>query len=587
MTQVNVMTGAPPFNDFDNERYDQPQRRSVDLSMGYQKGKWDLSGGINYLRNDQAGYREGDVFTVLNSVKTSYPSVGERSFKRYNYGRRLNVAYVASDKNRYDFSLYRGYRFQSRVADLLYSNSKSNVFTGSLINSFVYFNENTQEKNGVFDLYAVSASNRLKENVSLDQSLQYEGAQLEGLTTNTNFSYPGLREIYQETINPSANPLSAYRYKLDLTIKKEKSSFLVGYQFRYDIQKGNFEYRYRNIGGTDFLIDPLFTNKLVLQNNIHGGYFQFNGAASNLNYQVGLRAEHMNRRLSFQGSNGERLRLLNLFPSYRFDYALSEKTHLKHSFSRRIKRTNNYELNPFPEREHSETLEKGDPSLLPELSALWELGIEKKLKKGVLSFSVYHQRIKNPIQRVNNVFNDSILNRIYTNAGLAKQTGVEFNFLYRVGKRWQISVGGNTYRYDIKGSLFNSSLPFSNGSWVYVLNSTQTITLPSNWFVQLGINYLSLRATAQGEDGAFFTPNLSVKKSSTNNRWNFQINWLYMDGGLGISNRQRITTKGADFYTTTNYIYEPDQLQFSVGFNLSRKNRKIALPQSEMAEKEF
>jgi outer membrane receptor protein involved in Fe transport len=341
------------------------------------------------------------------------------------------------------------------------------------------------------------------------------------------------------------------------------------------------------LGSSNFSIDPLFTNTLVLQNNIHAGYVQVNGTVSKLAYQAGLRAEHMNRRLNFKGTGGEKLQLLNLFPSYRFDYAVNDKLHIKQSFARRIKRTNNYELNPFPEREHSETLEKGDPSLLPELSALWELGIEQKLQKGTFSVSIYHQRIKNPIQRVNNVFNDTILNRIYTNAGVAKQTGAEFNFLYRVGRIWQISLGGNAYRYDIKGSLFNSSLPFTNGSWVFVINSTQTFTLPSNWLIQMGVNYLSLRATAQGEDGAFFTPNLSVKKTSTNGRWNYQLNWLYIDGGLGISNRQRITTRGINFYTTTNYIYEPDQLQLALGFNLSRKNRKIALPQSEMAEKEF
>jgi len=60
-----------------------------------------------------------------------------------------------------------------------------------------------------------------------------------------------------------------------------------------------------------------------------------------------------------------------------------------------------------------------------------------------------------------------------------------------------------------------------------------------------------------------------------------------MDAGLGIANRQRITTRGIDFFSTTNYIYEPDQLQFSVGFNLSKRNRKLNLPASEMAEKEF
>jgi hypothetical protein len=56
---------------------------------------------------------------------------------------------------------------------------------------------------------------------------------------------------------------------------------------------------------------------------------------------------------------------------------------------------------------------------------------------------------------------------------------------------------------------------------------------------------------------------------------------------LGISNRQRISTTGADFRTTTLYIYEPDQIQLSATYQLSRKNRKLNLPQSEMAEKEF
>ena len=315
---------------------------------------------------------------------------------------------------------------------------------------------------------------------------------------------------------------------------------------------------------------------------------QYGNAKGRLSYQAGLRAEQMLRNLSFSDNvPGNRLPLLNLFPSYLIRYALAEKVVLKQSFTRRIKRTNNFELNPVPEREHSETLEQGDPALLPALTGIWELGVEHKLSKGSFSMSLYHQRTKNPIQRVNKVYNDTILGRIFTNAGLARQTGAEANLTYRISKAWQMIVGGNVYKYDIRGSLFNGSLPFSNNSWVYSINATQSFALKANWQLQFSVNYLSLRATAQGEDGAFLTPNFSVKKTSKDNRWSFQAQWLFMDMGLGISNIQRITTWGKDFYTTTNYIYEPDQLQFSVGFNLSKKNRKISLPQSEMAEKEF
>ena len=587
MVQSNIMLGAPPFNDFDNQRYTSPQRHAADISVGYQKGKFDFSSGVNYLRNDIAGYREGNVNTTIGNVYTSFPSNGERSYKRYNFGGRLSAGLQLDSRNRLEAALYSGKKYQTRVADLLYNNSRKNMLTGAQ-SSFDYFNKNTAEKQGRFTLASLGSSHQLSKATQLSFSLQYEGADLESLTTNQNLSYPGLKTMIQETINPSKNPLHAYRFKADLTDKKGSRTWQAGYQFRYDEQLGDFLYRYKNLGMQEFAKDPFFSSQVNVRNNIHAGYLQYGNAKGRLSYQAGLRAEHMLRNLSFSDNvPGNRLPLLNLFPSYLIRYALKENLAIKQSFTRRIKRTTNFELNPFPEREHSETLEQGDPALLPELTGIWELGVEHKLSKGSFSMSVYHQRTKNPIQRVNKVFNDTILGRIFTNAGLAKQTGVEANLTYRVGKVWQMIIGGNIYKYDIRGSLFNGSLPFSNNSWVYSINATQSLSLKANWQLQFSVNYLSLRATAQGEDGAFLTPNFSVKKTSKDNRWNFQAQWLFMDAGLGISNIQRITTRGSNFYTTTNYVYEPDQVQLSLGFNLIKKNRKISLPQSEMAEKEF
>ena len=587
MVQSNIMLGAPPFNDFDNQRYTSPQRHAADVSLGYQKGKLELSSGFNYLRNDMAGYREGDVNTTIGNRFTSFPSNGERSFKRYNVGGRFAAAMQLDARNRVEASVYMGKKYQTRVADLLYNISRKNMLTGAQ-SSFDYFNKNTAEKQGRFTLASLGSSHQISKATQLSFSFQYEGASLESLTTNQNLSYPGLKQMIQETINPSKNPLHAYRLKADLTDKKGSRVWQTGYQFRYDEQLGDFLYRYKNLGMQEFAKDPFFSSQVAVRNNIHAGYVQYSNAKGRLSYQAGLRAEQMLRNLSFSDNvPGNRLPLLNLFPYYLFRYTLAENVVIKQSFTRRIKRTNNFELNPFPEREHSETLEQGDPALLPELTGIWELGVEHKLSKGSFSMSLYHQRTKNPIQRVNKVFNDTILGRIFTNAGLARQTGAEANFTYRISKAWQMIVGGNVYKYDIRGSLFNGSLPFSNNSWVYSINATQSLALKANWQLQFNVNYLSLRATAQGEDGAFFTPNFSVKKTSKDNRWSFQAQWLFMDMGLGISNIQRITTWGKDFYTTTNYIYEPDQLQFSVGFNLAKKNRKISLPQSEMAEKEF
>ena len=219
------------------------------------------------------------------------------------------------------------------------------------------------------------------------------------------------------------------------------------------------------------------------------------------------------------------------------------------------------------------------------LVAVGGLGVAQYQQQGAAG--KYNQSVQNPIQRVNKVFNDSILNRVFTNAGMARQIGIESNFNCTINNWWTMAIGGNVYQYSVTGKIFNGLIEVSNSSWVYSFTNTQSFTLPKNWSMQLSINYLSQKVTAQGEDSRFLTPHFTVKKLSADKKWSFQMQWLNIDAGLKQSNRQRITTYGKDFYTTTNYIYETDQFQFSMGYSLAKKNRKINLPNSEMAEKEF
>lgn len=585
MIQSNTMGGAPPFQDFNNRR--NPQRYGMDLTAGYRQNKWDVNGGINYLRNDIAGFREGDVFTIINKTKTSFPSMGERSFNRYNYGFRFTAAYQINKLNVISAGFYRGEKYQSRVADILYNNSRKDLLTGATTR-FSYFNENDQRKKGIFTLANIDYTHEFINKSKLVFSALYEGADLNGNIYNNNIRSVGSRDTLQYTNNLYVNPLNAYRFKVDYSKKKGTGNFGMGYQYRYDSQQGSFKYLTKILGTNSFLTDPLFSSDVNVSNNIHAIYFQYTGVYGKLNYTTGIRMEQLDRDLSFsKNTTNKKLSLLNIFPNFQIKTGIWEKGILRSGFSRRIKRNNNFELNPFPEREHSETLEQGDSELLPELIGTYELGLENTFLNGTFSASIYHQTILNPIQRVNKVFNDTILNRVYTNAGRATQIGVEANYTHQLTKWWSSILGGNIYQYAIEGKIFNNSVPINNKSWVYSINSTQSFSLPKNWSVQFSVNYLSVRATAQGEDGRFLTPYFSIRKTSTDKQWNFQMQWLNIDLGFDQSNRQRITTFGSNFYTTTNYIYEVNQLQFSVGYNLSKKNRKINLPVSEMGEKEF
>ena len=582
---ANIMGGLPAINNYNNGR--NSVRMSGDITIGFKKNKWDLNGGINFLRNDVSGFREGNVYTIINDTITKFPSKGERSFRRYNYGVRLAATFTIDKQNSISAGFYTGYKHQDREADLNYTNTKSIASTGQLINSNNYYDANNQARNGTFTLLNLDYTHTFNNKGNLTASLLYEGADLNGGTTNNNLTSSFSNDTIQFTKTIYNNPLNGYRLKLDYLKKIGIGTLETGYQFRYDTQNGNFDYYLKDPGTNNFILEPSFSSAVKVNNIIHSIYAQYSVQHSKWYYSAGLRYETAERRLWFAGILQPDLSLNNLFPSTQIKYAASNQWKWKAGVGKRVKRTTNTELSPFPEREHSETLERGDPSLLPEFVTLAEIGTEYNFHKGSWYSTLYYQHTDNIIQRLNNIYNDTILNRIYTNASKAIQYGLETGLTLNPTNWWQFLAGINVFESNISGVVFNGTVAVNNSKFAYTINTTQTFKFPAKWTAQLGVSYLSLRPTAQGEDGAFLSPNLSVKKTTKNNNWTFQVQWINIDCGTGISNIQRITTSGKGFYTTTNYIVEPDVIQLGIGYNFNKKNKKVKLPVSEIGEKEF
>ncbi|MDQ0639710.1 ferric enterobactin receptor [Pedobacter sp. W3I1] len=585
---ANAQAGLPSTTDYNNK--EKPKRFGGDVTLNFRKDKWDISVGGNYLRNDNAGYREGDVYTknFTNNTITRFPSNGERSFDKYNYAGRLSAVYAPDKNNSFSVGFFSGKRYQARLADLVYTNSTSDLSTGLPIRSTTYYNSNLQTKEGTFTLGNLDYVHTFADKSSLSASVLYENANLYGNTRNRNLGYPNTTDTIQYVFNPYKNPINGYRFKLDYAINIGKGKLESGYQFRYDTQDGQFDYFVTP--ATSQLDANRFRGSAKAKNQIHSLYSQYSGKQDKLEYTGGLRYEYATRtlNLSYDPAPHE-LDLSNLFPSLNLLYNVNDGLKLKAGYSRRIQRTNNYELNPIPEREHSETLEQGDPDLKPSFIDLVELGLTRSFKKGSFFTTLYYQNIKNPIQRVNSVYADTILNRVFTNAEKAQSFGLELGTNLQPIKWWSLYLGGNVYNYKVSGNLnvLGSSSVVNNANWVYSINANTSFKLNKTWTVQGNVNYLSKRPTAQGEDSKFLVPNTAVKKTFMDGRFSATLQWQNMDLGMNQSNRQRITTFGKDFYTTTNYIYETDVFLLNFSFNLNKLTGKSKLPTSEFGDKEF
>lgn len=586
---TNLTGGFPSLDDYDN--LELPKRFGGDLTANYKKEKWDMALTLNYLRNDNNGYRVGDVYTkdFDNSTMTHFPSLGERSFDKYNYSSKTAILYTANDNNKFNFGFYLGKKFQARRADLNYDNSTSNLTTGDVISEFPYFNSNLQTKQGKFTLANFDYTHTFSDKSILTTSALYEHAKLYGNTNNLNMVNATDRNVFQEVNNPYTNPIYGIRFKLDYAMALRDGKLESGYQYRHDLQDGTFGYSIvpEPVPPID---NSIFRGTAKTSNFINSFYSQYSATRDKLQYVAGLRYEYAKRRVDLSTDvNPHKLNFSNLFPSANVVYPFNESWNTKLGYSKRVQRNNNSELNPIPEREHSETLEQGDPDLLPQFIDLAELGVNHTFKKGTFFSTLYYQHIKNPIQRVNSVYNDTILNRVYTNADKARLYGLEFGSNYKPKKWLALYLGANVYNYKISGDLdvLGDMSSVNNSAWVYSVNANGTVNIDKNWSLTANVNYTSAKPTAQGEDSRFLVPNMSIKKTILDGKGSLGLQWQYINFGNMGTNQQRITTSGSDFYTTTNYIYETNILMLNFSYNFNKLSSKNKLPTSEFGEKEF
>ncbi|MDC6405714.1 MULTISPECIES: TonB-dependent receptor domain-containing protein [Maribacter] len=591
--QFNLKGGFPSIERYGNA--EAHQRYGIDGTYNIRKGNWNISLGANYQRNDLGGRREGDVFTIIQDTLTRFPSSGERSFDELNYSGRFTVDFTPDSLNTFSLGFYAGKRSKDRTADILYfdNHAITPADGGERLYTLQYFNENLRIRRGDFVLGSIDYAHTFGDGSKLSTSFLHEYTLLGGPTTNQNLGFPNTNIVLQDEFNTNDNPLNGIRFQADYVWKPWSIGQLeTGYQYRYLDHTGDFVYERLNNTTGIFELIPEFSSEVDLRRTLHSGYAQLSGSKGKWDYTAGTRVEAMQRDFDLRDKTNTIdttyvYNYVKLFPSASLQYTFADITKLKAAYSKRVERTTTFKMNPFPEREHSETLEQGDPTLRPEFIDLFEVGISKNLHQGNSVFATaYYRNTENLVNRVNTVFNDTILNRIYSNVGKAKAFGVELGAELKPLKNWKNFIGANLYKYRIDGNFDNRTV--ETEAFIYSINANSTIDFSDTASAQFTLNYLSAQNTAQGEDSRFYSPNLTLRKTFFDDRLTATLQWQNIDLGLLDSNEQRITTfRDGEFFTTTNYVYEVDMVILNLTYTFNRNTDKSRFIDSEFGKKEF
>ena len=285
------------------------------------------------------------------------------------------------------------------------------------------------------------------------------------------------------------------------------------------------DYSYLVAGSTGaFTFDPnRLAGALNYNQNVGAGYLSYTYTTANkYSVKVGARYEHT--AIDAQTHNYGELNkdivipnYSNLVPSLNISKTLKNGTTLKAAYNRRIQRPGLQQLNPNFNTANTQNITIGNPTLSPELTDNFELGISTNIKKTYLNVALFSRLTDNAISRVIMPY-DSITGAVittYENIGSQRAYGTNVFGNINITPTWSVNGGIDMYYAFLEGQTAGA-----DGTSVTVRNSglntsgrlmTQ-IQLPKGWGIQGFSFFRGSMVQLQGTQSGFKMYSLGVKK---------------------------------------------------------------------------
>ncbi|MBI1342533.1 MAG: TonB-dependent receptor [Terrimonas sp.] len=308
------------------------------------------------------------------------------------------------------------------------------------------------------------------------------------------------------------------------------------------------------------------SNNYEYQEKVNAAYFTFTNKISDFGYQLGLRAEYskfdgqlVDSAYKFGYEYPKKIAKIwdALFPSIFLSRKINEEDELQLNYSRRIRRPDFWQLNPFIDINDPVNLRQGNPDLKPEYINMFELNYSKKIGNSNLLSTLYLRNNPKDItqysdtitteqyQQLDNAAVDpnAILNT-YINASNKNTFGAEFVFQYKLAKDFDITPSVDLQYRKVKARVKNINLDNKGFNFESKLIANYKITAKqeSSLFNRLGFqltgNYESPTVIPQGRRDAQYSVDLAMRKEFLKNNkgsLTFAVNDVFNTDRYGVT----------------------------------------------------
>ncbi|MEL7221565.1 MAG: TonB-dependent receptor [Bacteroidota bacterium] len=262
-----------------------------------------------------------------------------------------------------------------------------------------------------------------------------------------------------------------------------------------------------------------FDNEVDYFERIGSAYVQYAYQGEAIGLQLGLRNEYTLVKVESVAEQIEDIKKTynRLFPSVNLNYKLSEKTQTQLSYSRRIRRPQFWQLNPFRGISDPNVLFLGNPDLDPAYSDRVELNIVKRWEKLTLNPAIYATTTTDYFEFVidrtdDNIFDFSTGTIVTKPVNLERENELGFELVtsYRLHENATLNGEFNYYHYQQRGDFEDRNFDFDFATWTAGMNLQ--LDLPADFRFQARGFYSAPYKTVQSIDRAQYNGNFSLSK---------------------------------------------------------------------------
>ena len=377
-----------------------------------------------------------------------------------------------------------------------------------------------------------------RKDFSLDYKKDFETA---GRSLTANIQYQNVAETENNTFDESQ--FINNRYEKDLLSQRSlndesEKTFNIQSDYIQPLGKNaKLETGIRSSNrriGNDFLVEnqigeswekiPSLSNDFRYDESVHAIYGIGSNKINKLSYQLGMRYEYAFVKTDLISTNVVNERNYGkLFPSTFISYELPQGHQVQASFSRRIRRPDFRDLNPFFSFTDRINFYTGNPNLDPEYTNSYELSHLKYFESANFGSSLYFRRTSDVISRFKSLFPDGTTLTEPRNLGLEDNLGLELLGAYSGFKMLKLDGEFNVF-YN-KFHQAPDGLENLNAQSVAINGRANAkLTFWKKSEMQLRWNYSGPRNNPQGRRDAFTSLDFGLNKDLIDNRLSIALN---------------------------------------------------------------